>query len=716
MPGTRFKSKNNLYRILKQNALMLVIVIGLSFFIFDSLYAVIDTHFDIISEEKAYRESVMNRLEMDVQLAVTTVEQMLALTDDQEGALTMVDALDYLSAMELNNDSYYFSADYEGNTLLGPGKGQNVYHIEDKNGLKVVQELIQKAKEGGGFVEYTMPDIDGVAQRPKISYVLPLESYDAYFGAGIEYDVINAVAMKIQRENFKNFAYRLLLFTGLILFIGYGAYRYNKKLYRKIFGHIERLVVFIQKAGRKSIEIPVESFKIDEFKTIAGKMQDLINIRDNQAELLEKQAYYDAVTLLPNRNLFIRTLKECISDLHESNGSFGAVVLIDIDNFKVTNDSFGHKFGDQVLKVIASNLKDHFNDCFVARFGGDEYWLLMCGFDSLEQLDKRLVEIKSFFMNPILVQERSLEFHVSVGVTVFPEYGTEVDDLLRKTDLAMYAAKDEGKNRCVYFDQSLLDGNDTFFYYEQKIRSALLKKEFILHYQPQFFSNSGKIGGFEALIRWMSEDGKIIMPGDFIGVAEKTGLITQITFQVVEMACAFSNKVNSGREQIFPVSINISPQDLVHEEFVEHLVKNINAYNIKPSYIILEITESALLSNFNLVSTVMKKLKTLGFRFALDDFGTGYSSLRYIMELEIDILKIDKSFIDNLVFNVKSRKLVTVVEDIANTLDMVTVAEGVEDESQAQVLREIGIKGLQGYLFSKPLPEDQVIELLNQNE
>ena len=383
---------------------------------------------------------------------------------------------------------------------------------------------------------------------------------------------------------------------------------------------------------------------------------------------------------------------------------------------KVTNDSFGHKFGDQVLKVIASNLKDHFNDCFVSRFGGDEYWLLMCGFDSLEQLDKRLVEIKSFFMNPILVQERSLEFHVSVGVTVFPEYGTEVDDLLRKTDLAMYAAKDEGKNRCVYFDQSLLDGNDTFFYYEQKIRSALLKKEFILHYQPQFFSNSGKIGGFEALIRWMSEDGKIIMPGDFIGVAEKTGLITQITFQVVEMACAFSNKVNSGREQILPVSINISPQDLVHEEFVEHLVKNINAYNIKPSYIILEITESALLSNFNLVSTVMKKLKTLGFRFALDDFGTGYSSLRYIMELEIDILKIDKSFIDNLVFNVKSRKLVTVVEDIANTLDMVTVAEGVEDESQAQVLREIGIKGLQGYLFSKPLPEDQVIELLNQYE
>lgn len=716
MPYRTLKTQSNLYSILKRHALALVLIIGLVLFVFDLIYAITDTHYRIIEETEIYREQVKMRLVSDVDIAYTIIETVRREHADDTPENARRHIVSNLESITLANLSYYFSADYDGHTVIGPAKGQNVYDIEDMNGLKVVQTLIATAKAGGGFVEYVMPPIDGVAQKPKISYVRPVEAFNWYIGAGVDYDVINAVESRIKSEKIKQFLLRMLLLIAVIVLIITRAYAFNKRLYKKIFEHVNRLVDYIQHASTHYVEIPIESFTVDEFKTIAEKTQALIDKREEHTYLLEKQAYFDAITTLPNRNYLIKELQRHLTENQTQNSCCGAIALIDLDHFKVTNDTFGHVFGDKVLMTIAKLLQENVKDGLVARFSGDEYWVLLPDLENPQALDQKLLAIKNLFKQSFQIEGRQLQFSISIGVAIYPDHGTEVEDLLRKADLAMYAAKDEGKNRYAFFDKSMLEGNYNFFFYESEMRQALLNNEFFLHYQPQFDTKTRRIQGFESLIRWQTSDGRLIMPGDFIPIAEKTGTISQITLLVIDLVCQFSAKINKGRAQPLPISINVSVQDLSSPIFVERLNYMAQKHHISPSDLILEITESGLLENFNLATSQMGLLKAQGYRFALDDFGTGYSSLRYVMELAIDIIKIDKSFIDNLATNAKSQKMVMVIEDIAQTLGLMTVAEGVETEEQAEALKQIGISALQGYLLSRPISEAHVVELLKTHQ
>jgi diguanylate cyclase (GGDEF)-like protein len=474
---------------------------------------------------------------------------------------------------------------------------------------------------------------------------------------------------------------------------------------------VEVLVYYIQKGATSQTQIPVDSFKVDEFKIIAKRTQEMIDQREAQELLLEKQAFSDPITDLPNRNAFDAKITKLLREIRNGEPVNGAIVLMDIDHFKVTNDTFGHIFGNKVLSAIAARLvEDH--AIFVARIGGDEFVAVIDHFESTEALDGYVNAIRTSFNRPMTVDERQLHFSTSIGVTIFPKDGDRLDDLIRKADLAMYRSKELGRNRYTYFDDSLLEGNYNFFLYDNKIKHALEADEFYLEYQPQYDSTTLEIIGLEGLVRWRTSDGMTIMPNTFIPIAEKTGTISSITQIVIKKACAFALKINATREKRIPVSINISTQDLTDPGLVEQLDHWTTACGIPTGDIMLEITETGLFENFESAMFQMERLKDKGYHFSLDDFGTGYSSLSYVMRLPIDVIKVDKSFVDSMVENEKSAKMIMVIEDIAKTLSLYTVAEGVETAAQAEMLARLGIQALQGYHFSRPLPENEIVMML----
>ncbi len=706
-----FKTSTSLFTLLKRQTFVVVLIIGLGLLIFNMVYAVIDTRNTIAFETQRYKSSLRAELIAEVSNAIAVVDTII----NEESLLTLEEkkalSESTLNNMQLPNKSYYFGADYDGNTILGPAKGRNVFDIEDKNGLKVVQALIAAAKKGGGFVEYTMPPIEGVEQKPKISYVLPVEEFEWYIGAGVDYDVINNVIVRIRDDERKALLLRSLLTIIVMVFSIGTAYALNRKAYSRILNHVEVLVHYIQKGATSQIQIPVESFKVDEFRIIAKRTQEMIDQREAQELLLEKQAFCDSITELPNRNAFDAKITELLTKYRDGEPIQGAIILMDIDHFKVTNDTFGHIFGNKVLCAIAARLIEE-HTVFVARIGGDEFVAVIDQFESMADLDGYVNAVRMSFDRPIVVDGRQLHFSTSIGVTIFPKDGEHFDDLIRKADLAMYRSKETGRSRYTYFDDSLLEGNYNFFFYDNKIKNALEANEFYLDFQPQYDSKTLEIVGLEGLVRWRTNDGVTIMPNAFIPIAEKTGTISQITQIVIKKACQFSSRINVDRQKAIPISINISTQDLTDPEMVTQLDYWTSAYGISTGGIVLEITETGLFDNFEAAIRQMEELKEKGYHFSLDDFGTGYSSLSYVMKLPIDVIKIDKSFVDRLPDSDKSAKMIMVIEDIARTLSLYTVAEGVETAEQADILGRLGIHALQGYHFSRPLPEDEIIKRL----
>lgn len=701
-----FKSPTNLYTLCKRQALYVVLFLSIFLLTSDVLYVIAEAKMKIDLETIKYETELKAQIVSEVDNAIAVVNAIMEHDSELSWESKKTLSAMTLEKMRLGNMSYYFGADFQGNTVLGPAKGTNVYDIEDKNGLKVVQALIETAQNGGGFVEYTMPPLDGVEQKRKISYVLPVTEFDWYIGAGIDYDVIDQIVSEIT-ANAQQALLEQIGFLLFVIFISIGiAYGLNKKIYSKILQHVDVLIHFIQQGSTKYIKIPVETFKIDEFTVIAKKMQEMMDQRESHELLLEKQAYFDNITELPNRNAFNLELSAELAKCHNKE-TFGAVVLLDIDHFKITTDTFGHIFGDKVLYHIACRLRENHSD-FTSRFGGDEFVFIISDIDSIDVLENRLNVLKNSLRTPIDVENLQLQFNASIGVSIFPKDGDQVDDLLRKADLAMYHSKEQGRNRITFFNSTLLEGNYNFFYYDNKLRQALEDDEFFLQYQPQFDSKTHEIIGLEGLVRWGTKDGQTIMPNSFIPIAEKTGTISLITERIINKACEFSSKINLSRSIHIPISINISSQDLTSTLFVEHLEYWVDHYQIPYCDIVLEITETGLLENFELAVKQMENLIAKGFSFSLDDFGTGYSSLSYVMQLPIDVIKIDKSFIDSLGQNNKSEKMIMIIEDIAKTLSLYSIAEGVETQEQAEILKRLGINALQGYYFSKPMNESDL--------
>ena len=433
--------------------------------------------------------------------------------------------------------------------------------------------------------------------------------------------------------------------------------------------------------------------------SVNGIFHDITNLKEQEA-YIEKFAYYDPLTNLPNRRLFNEKLKANLELNHT-----GAVVLLDLDNFKGINDTLGHMYGDGVLKRIADELMHlRYENVLVSRFGGDEFLVLIVEED-IEKIKTYVANLYEQFSNSkMIIDDHEIYISFSIGVTLFPEDSDNVNQLIMNADMAMYEAKNSGKNNYKFFHTDILNNINEKITIENILRDALKDKEFKLLYQPLVSTKSGEIIGFEALLRLNKHN---ISPALFIPAAEETGMIIKIgrwvTEEVITQLALWMKKGYN----LKPISINFSAKQLNDFNYAKFLEEKLNEYKIDAKYLEIEITENLFLENKDKTINFLNQLKSLGVNIAIDDFGTGYSSLNYLTFLPVDKIKLDKSLSDKYL-ETKNVKVIEGIIALAHSLDLEVVAEGIEEIEQYNQLVSIGCNYIQGYLFSKPIEIEQV--------
>ncbi|GAA0726926.1 hypothetical protein GCM10008905_23940 [Clostridium malenominatum] len=421
---------------------------------------------------------------------------------------------------------------------------------------------------------------------------------------------------------------------------------------------------------------------------------------------IEEMAYYDKVTGLPNRNY--------IMERFEIKNS--ALIFLDIDEFKKVNDTLGHNKGDELLKKIAFRLKKYSpSNSMVGRFGGDEFLILIPEFYDIKELEEICNNLINMFKVPFILDGVRNYVTASLGISVAPMDGEEIDVLLKNADTAMYRAKEQGKNQYCFFNHTMSKELLRKISIENNLRHALKKNEFKLYYQPQINLYSGKIEGMEALLRWNNKELGFVSPNEFIPIAEKNGLIVPIGNWVMKKACQ-QNKIwlSKGFKYDY-IGINVSSIQFVRDDFVNTVSNVLEREKLPSSYLDIEITESLLIDSTENNINKLKDLKSMGVKISLDDFGTGYSSLNYLMQFPINKLKIDKSFVQNICNNKEQELIIDVIINLSKRLGQKVVAEGVETKEQLELLKSMGCDIAQGYYFSKPLSVEDMEELLKKN-
>ncbi len=432
---------------------------------------------------------------------------------------------------------------------------------------------------------------------------------------------------------------------------------------------------------------------------------------------LVRMSLHDALTGLPNRRLLVEWLT---TDIARSQGynCQAAVLFVDLDRFKYVNDTHGHEVGDRLMQAVADRLKNMLRpDDRLIRYGGDEFVILcpmLNGAAAAEKIAQRAIQI---IEQPFTVGDESLRISASVGVALAEHRGIKPEDVIRDADVAMYQAKSLGSGQVIAFDRSMT-GSLTPASAEELVRSALEAGDFHLHYQPVVDLATGQIVGAEALLRWISQSRGSMSPAEFIPILEETGLIVPVGTWVLEEACRESARLRelfAGHPPI-TITVNVSARQISQVGFRDVVANALQAAGIGHGQIYLEITEGALIHDVSSAWAVLRQTKALGVKLALDDFGTGYSSLSYVRRFSLDMLKIDKSFIDGIDSSPEDRAIVEHVVGMADALGMVTVAEGVERPEQLVWLRKLGCRLAQGYVLSRPLSADDLEALLRRRQ
>ena len=452
---------------------------------------------------------------------------------------------------------------------------------------------------------------------------------------------------------------------------------------------------------------------------LLGTTEDITSQREAEAAM-EWQATHDALTELPNRTLFQRHVADAIQKAAGGDHDL-AILFLDLDGFKHINDTLGHEVGDTLLRVVADRLREameHETQGLIARMGGDEFTVLLPKLDSSDHPKCVAKRLLTLFHEPVMLRGHELFVTASIGISVFPYDGQDRETLLRRADVAMYAAKAQGRNtfqmhteamNVAAFDRLLLEGS---------LRHAVEREEVTLHYQPQLDLATGRIQGVEALLRWRHEKFGDVPRSRFIPLAEETGLIRPLGEWALREACrqvaAWSGVLNPSDGIPLRVAVNLSARQLAQPDVVAKIQSVIRETEILPSMLELEITETALLySGGAAAERTLHALSDLGIRLSVDDFGTGYSSLSYLRRFPFNSVKIDPSFVRELTDLPRSQAIIRAVIDLAHALDLSVIAEGVETTTQRDLLRSLGCDAMQGYLFSPAVPADRIDSLLN---
>ncbi|WP_024955156.1 cache domain-containing protein [Sulfurospirillum arcachonense] len=857
--------------------------------------------------------------------------------------------LSNIKQMEFNYDhrNYIFIAQWDGLGLSYPATGKNMYDIQDENGIYIVRELIKNAKNGGGFLEYTMPSLENEQNSLKLSYTQGIPEWEWYVGAGVYIDDIHKEIVKLKEDMKKELIetsivtlvislFIMILFmwiysrlgkkikTDFVIFVEFlnSVLKSNKKIDRnklkieefdlmaehanfmldnkikleknlKLYKHIvntsgdflsmvdrnyvylavnETYLKFFRK-NREDIEnktannlfgeemfqktikplhdraLVGESFiedvwynkdgkdrclqtsffpyyqaqeklpfgfvisakditqiKIIEeklklwakvfqntseavlicdaqkhiitvntaFSQITGyKEEDVVNkpvkimqndtegdffneifeivskenfwsgevenlkktgtsypahlnvnvVRDENSvitnyiivfnditkskdseKMLSFLAHHDVLTKLPNRTLLIDRITHAIENSSRLKNKI-AICFIDLDNFKKINDSYGHSYGDEVLIQVASRIKSAIRKAdTLSRIGGDEFVLLLENINDKTEIKNAIFKIQTLLKDTFIVNKQKFFISASIGISLYPDDGMDKEMLIKNADIAMYSAKDAGKNAYRFFTKDMSLASYETVNIESQLKDAIIKKEFIVYYQPQINLKTKEVIGLEALIRWNHPQYGIFAPSKFIKYAEETRMIIEIGEFVLYQACSDVVKLQKENNFLGRVSINVSGVQIEHSDFLTTLNKVIKMTKIDPNTIELEVTESTIMNEPNMWINLLSSMQESGVKIAIDDFGTGYSSLSYLQKLPIDKLKIDMSFVRNIPQDENACSIVNSIINLSDGMKMISIAEGIETKKQEDFLEKNGCHEGQGYLYGRPMP------------
>lgn len=655
------------------------------------------------------RQSMLSNRTAGVRHLVETAYSTVDFYHDQAAKGLMTDAeareaaRNAVRAMRYDGDNYFFIWTMDGVGVAHGShpewEGKNVLQSPEKENLPVVSYMVAQLiavcksenKEGSTF--YKIPKPGQRTPVNKISYTRLYEPWGWSIGTGVYTDDIDA---RFRQETFSilRISSLLIAIASLLTFF----------LGRNLSRALSRLTAQVARVAKGDFEGEVPGTnRSDEVGVMA---RALLVLRDNSRDAVELRL--DQLTGLPSRKLLMDRIKQAMAASVRS-GCYGGVMLIDLDKFKTLNDTQGHDVGDQLLREVADRLSACVRDVdTVARLGGDEFVVVAVDVGKKEEEAAAMAEtigekLLAALNQPFQLGSISHETSGSVGISLFKGNAASVDDLLKQADLAMYKSKDHGRNTCSFFDPYMEASVRERAALEADMRAALHRNQFQLYYQPQV-GEGDSLTGAEALLRWHHPLRGMVMPGDFIPLAEETGLILPLGQWVLEAACKqLALWAKRPETAGLKISVNVSSRQFQRPDFVELLLATLDQTGADPQRLDLELTESLMIENVDDIIAKMEAVQEHGVSFSLDDFGTGYSSLSYLKRMPLDKLKIDRSFVRDVLTDPNDAAIAKTIVALTFALGLGVIAEGVETAEQRDFLNEIGCHSFQGYFFSRPL-------------
>jgi len=521
--------------------------------------------------------------------------------------------------------------------------------------------------------------------------------------------LLNALAMYLSGAVVAGICAKAVMQINMLLFAAMVAF------FAIVYITYRRYTNDVRETERKRVE--QAEAHILELQHYVGKLEKSSKALRESRERFKHAAYHDALTGLPNRNFVIDTLKRLISQSSDGSGRRFSVLFLDLNRFKTINDSLGHSFGDAVTKQVAQRLYELITpEDVVGRFSGDEFAIVRRNVESTENVIEFAERVALYISEPLSIQERNVFVSVSIGIAFDNSKYAMAEEILRDADIAMYYAKENNKSH-VIFDQKMHARAVNLLELETDLRYAIERKELELYYQPIVRLSDLSLAGFEALCRWKHPTRGMIPPDEFIALSEDTGLIVPMTILLLERGCCELSEwqYRSATGQPLTLSMNISGKHFTDGDLPAQIRAALAETEIDPSLLKLEITESAVMENAQQAISILNEVRETGVRISIDDFGTGYSSLSYLHRFPIDQLKVDRSFVSTMEDGSGNGEIVRTVIAMASALNLDVVAEGIESIHQLHQLRILGCEYGQGYLFSRPLPAQEVYRLLDDN-
>lgn len=590
------------------------------------------------------------------------------------------DLLDWFSKYQYGDDGHFFVITNDGKLISHHQNDFFGVNMQVGNNIEsaLLDKILKQVNQGGGFIHFQKPlTLSGKVMLDQVSYVRKFKDWDWIFGTGFYSQTferqLRYKAAELEAYNQQSLKKLILVavFSTILLVI---VLLYISQMIARRFNDFQQRIMF-------------------DFKEL--------NDTKNRMEFM---ALHDALTGLPNRAHLIKDVGHGITN-SARHGKQLAILFADLDNFKNINDLHGHAVGDKLLNVVSEkfqSIMEH-NDT-VYRFGGDEFVFCFTNIDSIREIYRKIEKIQEVLTSPTIIDGRILHVDCSIGVSTYPENSDNAESLIRMSDTALYRAKSMRKGSVIFYDNAIKDEIDYTLKIEQELTQALARNEISLCYQPQVETSTGKVKGVEALARWHNKNLGFVPPDKFIAVAEDIGTIHSIGLFIFRKACVDIVSLSRKYQHLLSLSINVSPIQLMDSRFCDQVFSICQEVGINPNVITLEITENIFIYDLDVaVMPVLKKLRGMGFGVSLDDFGTGYSSLRYVNNLPLTEIKIDRTFTSSFLTSNQSDMLVKMIIGIAHSCGLVIVAEGVETEEEQDKLLKYQCHLVQGYLHYKPL-------------